>query len=321
LKRLHITGSSKTRKKERTRFRRDSGSSSGSDSPCELAEERLERIRVRGTSYTSLETWRSSEQVDTSSESVSSSTREIDRLGFRRGSDSSIGSSDGPSEPPRNRVGHISTQTTEKVIKEVGSSSNQIGVAVPSQETEERSEEEGTSCLQPSASSTAACPSTSSEAGLPATSVASSDGDLAKCPICLGPFSAEEVATPDTCNHFFCVGCLKEWSYTVNTRTCPLDREEYNVILVRRYPDGEEIRRIPLPPRTRPNDIHDILLPVCELCSRSDLENAFFYSFGCDHIYHLECLSSFMGSTPFDEWFCSICAPAVSHGSVWTRTT
>jgi PHD and RING finger domain-containing protein 1 len=228
----------------------------------------------------------------------------------RRDSDSGVGSSDDSSGAPSNRVRHASTQTTEATPQEI-CGSNQIGAASPSQEPGEA----GTYSAQARDIPTAAYPSTSSE-----TSVASLDGNSVKCPICLVAFSADQVATPDTCDHFFCVGCLEEWSSKVNT--CPLDREEYKVILARHYPDGELIRRIPLPPRIVANDLEDILLPdiiVCSICFRHDLEGATFRSFDCDHSYHIECLADFMGSTPINEWFCSVCAAAATYELPWSR--
>ena len=58
-----------------------------------------------------------------------------------------------------------------------------------------------------------------------------SDGQSEKCPICLLPFRKQEVATPETCEHCFCLVCLTEWSKNINT--CPVDRKTFTNMLVR----------------------------------------------------------------------------------------
>lgn len=300
----------KIRRKKRRCARRVRRDSSSSSSSCDQVKVIFKRLHVRSASSGAQQTLRSSGEESSSAENVSTMTRERGRPRLRRDYDSSVVSSDGSSEAPRNRVRHASTQTTEGMTQEV-CSSDQIGVASASQDAGEA----GTSPPQACDILTAECPSTSSE-----TVVANIDGNSAKCPICLVVFSADEVATPDTCDHFFCVGCLEEWSSKVNT--CPLDREEYKVILARHYPDGELIRRIPLPPRILASDLDDILLPdflICAICLQHDVEGAAFRSFDCDHSYHIQCLTSFMGSTPINEWFCSICAPAANFGLLWAR--
>lgn len=50
----------------------------------------------------------------------------------------------------------------------------------------------------------------------------SSDEQLEKCPICLLPFRRQQLGTPSSCEHCFCLECLVEWSKNINT--CPVDR-------------------------------------------------------------------------------------------------
>lgn len=64
-----------------------------------------------------------------------------------------------------------------------------------------------------------------------------SDGQSEKCPICLLPFRSQEVATPSSCEHCFCLCCLNEWSKNINT--CPVDRQAFTVIHVRSKPGGK----------------------------------------------------------------------------------
>jgi hypothetical protein len=78
--------------------------------------------------------------------------------------------------------------------------------------------------------------------------VNSSDGASVKCPVCSVPFTTQQVATPDTCDHTFCAACLHELSQ--NENKCPLDKIMFNFILVRHRLGGKEIMRIPVePPR------------------------------------------------------------------------
>lgn len=59
----------------------------------------------------------------------------------------------------------------------------------------------------------------------------SSNGETEKCPICLLPFKKQQVATPASCDHCFCLLCLTEWSKNVNT--CPVDRQQFTSINVK----------------------------------------------------------------------------------------
>jgi len=40
----------------------------------------------------------------------------------------------------------------------------------------------------------------------------SSDEDADKCPICLNSFSSQPVATPENCEHYFCLDCILAWA-------------------------------------------------------------------------------------------------------------
>lgn len=60
-----------------------------------------------------------------------------------------------------------------------------------------------------------------------------SDGQSEKCPICLLPFRKQEIATPSSCEHCFCLECILEWSKNINT--CPVDRQTFTVINVKSH--------------------------------------------------------------------------------------
>lgn len=60
---------------------------------------------------------------------------------------------------------------------------------------------------------------------------------MEKCPICLLPFKRQELGTPASCEHCFCLECLLEWSKNINT--CPVDRQTFTVINVREKLGGQ----------------------------------------------------------------------------------
>jgi hypothetical protein len=189
-----------------------------------------------------------------------------------------------------------------------------VDTAITAEETEGRQEEVDTSHQSWSASVFqivgAAPASTSPEAVEAAVRISdrNSNIDSQKCPICLASFAAQEIGTPDSCDHLFCVRCLEEWSATSNT--CPLDREQFNVILVRQYPDREVTRRIFLRPRWHEIGHEDLLQPdllFCVICFNSDVEDTTLFCFGCGLFYHLQCLRHLMHTIPDSEWFCPFC--------------
>lgn len=48
----------------------------------------------------------------------------------------------------------------------------------------------------------------------------SSDEDSEKCPICLNSFNSQPVATPETCEHYFCLDCILEWATVSQSWIC-----------------------------------------------------------------------------------------------------
>jgi PHD and RING finger domain-containing protein 1 len=145
-------------------------------------------------------------------------------------------------------------------------------------------------------------------------SYSSRNWDSERCPICLVTFAEQEIGTPDSCVHIFCVGCLEQWSKHANT--CPVDRQEFHVILVRRYSDRRIIRRIPARPRPRPqlrlpqNQYERIVplgVPYCQLCGRFDHGGRMITCNGCLLVYHAECLIPLVVPIPLVEWLCPVC--------------
>jgi hypothetical protein len=40
----------------------------------------------------------------------------------------------------------------------------------------------------------------------------SSDGESEKCPVCLNRIRDQDIGTPESCDHVFCLDCIQEWS-------------------------------------------------------------------------------------------------------------
>lgn len=69
------------------------------------------------------------------------------------------------------------------------------------------------------------------------TDTDTSDDQVEKCPICLLPFRKQQLGTPSSCEHCFCLECLIEWSKNINT--CPVDRQTFTAIHVRNELGGQ----------------------------------------------------------------------------------
>lgn len=133
----------------------------------------------------------------------------------------------------------------------------------------------------------------------------SSDGTSEKCPICLLRFSNQAVGTPESCDHVFCAECLEQWSKNMNT--CPVDRQEFSLILVRRRIGGKVVKQIPVQ-RNEVKDAEEVDDPTyCEVCGNSDREDRMLLCDGCDLGYHMECLDPPLSHVPLDNWYCSEC--------------
>ncbi|RZB40898.1 PHD and RING finger domain-containing protein 1 [Asbolus verrucosus] len=136
----------------------------------------------------------------------------------------------------------------------------------------------------------------------------SSDGQSEKCPICLISLTTQEIGTPESCDHVFCVECIQEWSKNMNT--CPVDRQEYQMILVRKNINGSIYKQIPIQPPNPQNEVDIVEDPTfCEICGQSDREDRMLLCDGCDLGFHLECLNPPLLDVPTGAWFCNDCSP------------
>lgn len=143
-----------------------------------------------------------------------------------------------------------------------------------------------------------------------------SNSQSEKCPICLLSFKNQETATPVTCQHQFCLDCLLEWSKNMNT--CPVDRKKYELVFVRSKFNGKIVREViikePNNQQLQNDDSFNAIvissfedLTLCEICGSSNDEEEMLLCDGCDHGYHLYCLTPPLDGVPQGEWFCETC--------------
>ncbi|KAJ8915230.1 hypothetical protein NQ315_015453 [Exocentrus adspersus] len=142
----------------------------------------------------------------------------------------------------------------------------------------------------------------------------SSDGQSEKCPICLISFKTQEIGTPESCDHMFCLECIQEWSKNMNT--CPVDRQEYTLILVRKNITGKVIRQVAIEKPAPQNDVNIVEDPTfCEICGSSNNEDQMLLCDGCDLGFHLYCLNPPLQEVPGGAWFCNECSGDDDMGS------
>lgn len=137
----------------------------------------------------------------------------------------------------------------------------------------------------------------------------SSDEEADKCPICLHSFTRQPVATPENCEHYFCLDCILEWSKNANS--CPIDRNNFKVIYLRTCFGGkvQKVITAQKPAKACQQETVDMDLEEtsCEVCGASDREDRLLLCDGCDAGYHMECLTPPLDAVPVEEWFCPEC--------------
>ncbi|XP_037819834.1 uncharacterized protein LOC119609195 [Lucilia sericata] len=144
------------------------------------------------------------------------------------------------------------------------------------------------------------------------TSDSSSNDLLEKCPICLLTFRQQEIGSPSTCDHIFCANCIEAWSK--NVQTCPIDRIEFQRIIVRESFENRTIlREINVDPNAKKELVlEDELFEEedvtnCEVCNRPDREDVMLLCDHCNQGYHMDCLSPPLTEVPEGSWFCDNC--------------
>lgn len=139
-----------------------------------------------------------------------------------------------------------------------------------------------------------------------------SDMQAERCAVCLNRFLGQEVGTPESCDHAFCLDCIQEWAKNMNT--CPVDRSVFRLILVRKGDRVVDQITVPAPGEAAEEGGEQAReeqedLTYCEVCGRSDREDRLLLCDACDLGYHCECLSPPLQSVPIEEWYCPDCAP------------
>ncbi|GIY74225.1 PHD and RING finger domain-containing protein 1 [Caerostris darwini] len=152
-----------------------------------------------------------------------------------------------------------------------------------------------------------------------------------KCAICLSKFLGQDIATPETCDHVFCLGCLQQWAKNVNT--CPIDRLKFNLILIRHHKEKKIAKTLYVNNSVLSShsdsdtdsvmiDSFEDFMPAfeilpnfepfsavdcCDLCGRDKNESACLRCHSCGNLYHEYCVHSPLGSTSSDAWKCHKC--------------
>ncbi|XP_014669253.1 PREDICTED: PHD and RING finger domain-containing protein 1-like [Priapulus caudatus] len=132
--------------------------------------------------------------------------------------------------------------------------------------------------------------------------------EVDRCPVCLRRFRSQDIGTPESCDHSFCLECIEEWSKNLNT--CPVDRQVFHLIFARHSLNGPIFKKITVKDRQAADPEEDEDPTYCELCGRCDREDRLLLCDGCDLGYHLECLDPPLATVPLDEWFCGDCLDA-----------
>lgn len=138
----------------------------------------------------------------------------------------------------------------------------------------------------------------------------SGDENCEKCAICLRSILRQEVGNPEVCDHIFCSVCIIEWSK--NSNVCPLDRQQFSIILIRKNKDGDVVRKVnveePLTSRVENVELEPMDDTVCEICGSGDREDIMLLCDVCDRGFHTICLTPPLEDIPDEnEWFCPDC--------------
>ncbi|KAK3103004.1 hypothetical protein FSP39_015697 [Pinctada imbricata] len=132
-----------------------------------------------------------------------------------------------------------------------------------------------------------------------------SDENIESCPICLNGLRDQDVGTPESCDHVFCLECIVEWSKNVNT--CPIDRSLFHLIFARHAGEEKIFKKITVEDKNMIAAEEEEEETFCEVCGRSDREDRLLLCDGCDMGYHCECLDPPLTNVPVNEWFCPEC--------------
>ncbi|CAL1296003.1 unnamed protein product [Larinioides sclopetarius] len=140
-------------------------------------------------------------------------------------------------------------------------------------------------------------------------------GEKESCPICLNRFIGQDLGIPESCDHIFCLECIREWAKNINT--CPIDRTEFNYVNLKSTPNGKILKKIKV--KVQPKEPENALqqeATLCEVCHLGDREDRLLLCDACDLAYHCECLDPPLFHVPIEEWFCPPCSGILQNGAV-----
>lgn len=123
-----------------------------------------------------------------------------------------------------------------------------------------------------------------------------------KCSICLQRLQGPELGSPGGCSHVFCLECIVKWSMSSNT--CPVDRDAFYTISVRRHPGGPVVRVINLCSQLKQQSMHPT---ACEMCVSAEGSATMLICDNCSRGFHLECLRPTLEQLPNVQWICPGC--------------
>ena len=121
------------------------------------------------------------------------------------------------------------------------------------------------------------------------------------CSICFENIKGAS-ASPQTCNHIFCLKCILDWTKIRNN--CPCDRGYFTLIFVKTS-DGKNLRPIVLK-SNRKNKKYENSALQCEVCGFYYPEEFLILCNSCNLVYHLQCLE-YPPSFTVTEWYCPNC--------------
>ncbi|KTG35119.1 hypothetical protein cypCar_00007339 [Cyprinus carpio] len=137
----------------------------------------------------------------------------------------------------------------------------------------------------------------------------SSDEDSEKCPICLNSFHEQPVATPESCEHYFCLDCILEWS---NSPNClPVGRIVLMVFpeesaMVAKVQKNNPVKK-PVTGYGGAGGGGLAIKTAVESFAGSRREDRLLLCVWIVTRYHMECLTPPLDAVPVEEWFCPMC--------------
>ncbi|KAH7300045.1 hypothetical protein KP509_24G042300 [Ceratopteris richardii] len=139
------------------------------------------------------------------------------------------------------------------------------------------------------------------------------------CGICLSETSTTERGKLDSCDHFYCFGCIMEWA-KVESR-CPMCKQRFTAVSRAGGGISKRTRTIRIPTRDQvyiPEDDVPFVDPyedvICMECQETCDEGLLLLCDRCDSAAHTYCVG--LGRrVPHGDWYCRNCQPFIAEDS------